>query len=262
MQVAAARKEVDELLRTGRLRSSNHGQQSAVRDDKVGFFSLTGGDDDEGNACPSALGRCFAQLVALASLRGVATAVTGGAPLLLPPVGMLAVYDGNRSKYVAHVDNDLVTDEISGEWHWRNARVLTAILYLNPCEGSAAGEREGDQERHWEAADGGALRCWPSFHSVAGQVGDGPSCIEGSSSGEAPCSDAAVDVLPVGGTVVMFDSRRLRHAVRPAHRRRVALSAWFVSPATIIEETEAEAERRGEAASAAGERADGGVPTE
>ena len=43
--------EVDELLRTGRLRSSNHGQQPAVRDDKVGFFSLTGADDDEGFEC-------------------------------------------------------------------------------------------------------------------------------------------------------------------------------------------------------------------
>ena len=214
-----------------------------MRDDKVGFFSLTGGDEDgdgDGNedaACPPVLARCFAQLIALASLRGVATAVTGGAPLLLPPVGMLAVYDGNRSKYVAHVDNDLVTDEVSGEWHWRNARVLTTILYLNPCEGSEADGSEGEQERHWEAADGGVLRYWPSYRSVPGQGGDGPSCIE-DTIGEAARAGTAVDVLPVGGTVVMFDSRRLRHAVCPAHRRRVALSAWFVSAATIIEETE------------------------
>ncbi len=142
--ITEARLEVEELLRTGRhLRSSNHGQQSAVRDDKVGFFPLCrgehsrssapavkGGQDSDQNqcACPPALARCFSMLIELACLDGMSQAVTGGgAPLLLPPVGMVAVYDGSDSKYVAHLDNDMVVSE-SGSWQWRNARVLTAIM--------------------------------------------------------------------------------------------------------------------------------------
>lgn len=142
--IAEARLEVEALLRTGRhLRSSNHGQQSAVRNDKVGFFPLrrdrhtsgtalpVGGDlegDDDQCACPPALARCFGMLIELACLDGVSEAVTGGgASLLLPPVGMVAVYDGSDSKYVAHLDNDMVVSE-SGSWQWRNARVLTAIM--------------------------------------------------------------------------------------------------------------------------------------
>jgi hypothetical protein len=53
------------------------------------------------------------------------------------------IEDGNgragpsRSRYVAHRDNDRVRDVDDGGdssppcWRWRNARVLTAILYLN-----------------------------------------------------------------------------------------------------------------------------------
>ena len=142
--IAEARLEVEELLRTGQhLRSSNHGQQSAVRNDKVGFFPLRRGRHTSGTAlpmggglesddgqctCPPALARCFDMLIEVACLDGMSQAVTGGgAPLLLPPVGMVAVYDGGDSKYVAHLDNDMVVSE-SGSWQWRNARVLTAIM--------------------------------------------------------------------------------------------------------------------------------------
>ena len=143
--VAAARAEVEELVARGRLHSRNHGQQAEVRNDLVGFLPLsevadecevaatpasaaaaepdgtidrsTGSgydsdcDDDteEGRAaavCPPAIARCYRHLIQLAGLPGLATAVTGGAPLLLPPLGMAAVYDANDAKYVAHRDND------------------------------------------------------------------------------------------------------------------------------------------------------------
>lgn len=146
--ITEARLEVEELLRAGKfLRRSNHGQQSNVRDDKVGFFPLRRGahesntalpaehglgHDEDQCACPPALARCFNILIELACLDGISQAVTGGgAPLLLPPVGMVAVYDGNRSKYVAHLDNEMVVGE-SGSWQWRNARVLTAIMCVLP----------------------------------------------------------------------------------------------------------------------------------
>lgn len=334
--VAAARLEAEKLLCApgrGVLRSSNHGQQSAVRDDKVAFFPLgrhcdgTGslkgesefegeGEGGEEGPCPPALARCFQTLIELASLDGIAQAVTGGgAPLLLPPVGMLAVYDGNRSKYVAHVDNDLVASE-AGTWQWRNARVLTAIMYVRIIHRHPAAvdvvvvvmvylcrlalrisltfngfdwhvghacrylniprpaacvdeEEENDSctvatrssdeppvvtsqsdparqnplDAEWSEKDGGAFRYWPSFHAGAveshpADAAESSAAAAGDSEPAAAEDDNAVDVLPVGGTVVLFDSRRLRHAVCPANRRRVALSAWFVSPATVIEEEE------------------------
>jgi SM-20-related protein len=65
-------------------------------------------------------------------------------------------------------------------------RVLSTVLYLN------AG---------WTPADGGALRLHPE--------------------GAAP-----VDVLPLGGTLVVFASD-LAHEVLPARRVRLSLAGWF-----------------------------------
>ena len=58
--------------------------------------------DDDGNVdtCPPAIMGCFQRLIGLASVSGLATAVTGGAPLLVPPLGMVAVYDANGAQYV------------------------------------------------------------------------------------------------------------------------------------------------------------------
>lgn len=113
------------------------------------------------------------------------------------------------------------------------------------------------EEREWSVLDGGALRYWPSFHAT---VGTGDTAIDGgaqqvceteqlkgATAGDKSSvaslhgthtqknAPDSVDVLPGGGTVVMFDSRRLRHAVCPSHRRRIALSAWFVSPAAAVD---------------------------
>jgi Rps23 Pro-64 3,4-dihydroxylase Tpa1-like proline 4-hydroxylase len=35
-------------------------------------------------------------------------------------------------------------------------------------------------------------------------------------------------VSPVGGTLVLFDSRYLLHEVEPSHRDRLALTLWVV----------------------------------
>lgn len=104
--VAAARTEVDALLKQGHLHVRNHGQQARVRNDLVGFLPLSevatasapppenpgtnlgsevGGDNEreEGeeqrqciSACPPAIARCYQRLIGLAGLRGMATAVT------------------------------------------------------------------------------------------------------------------------------------------------------------------------------------------
>ena len=110
---------------------------------------------------------------------------------------------------------------------------MTAIVYLNPAEATNNGHVDNDcngvqtassnslDEGKWRLEDGGELRTWPNVLAASSAAG-------------TEAKAAAEDVLPVGGSVVLFDSRRLRHAVCPAKRRRVALSAWFVSAATDL----------------------------
>jgi SM-20-related protein len=71
-----------------------------------------------------------------------------------------------------------------------DARVLTCILYLND---------------DWVPEDGGQLR----VHFDAA---------------EPP---ASCDVLPSGGTLVMFLSADFPHEVLPARRERMAITGWF-----------------------------------
>ncbi len=69
-------------------------------------------------------------------------------------------------------------------------RTLSTVFYLN---------------RHWRREDGGSLRIYP------GQAGRRPWR----------------DVLPAGGTLVVFLSDRFPHEVLPARRSRWSLTGWF-----------------------------------
>ena len=71
-------------------------------------------------------------------------------------------------------------------------RRLSCVLYLN---------------ENWEREDGGELRLY----------------VGASKSGEFE------DVLPVGGTLVLFLSERFAHEVLPAKRERLSLTGWFKS---------------------------------
>lgn len=66
-------------------------------------------------------------------------------------------------------------------------RSISASLYLNA---------------QWSVADGGTLRLYPE---------------------NAP----AQDVLPIAGTLALFNSRALWHEVLPAQRDRYSVTAWF-----------------------------------
>lgn len=66
-------------------------------------------------------------------------------------------------------------------------RVLSTVLYLN---------------RDWQAADGGVLRLYPP-------------------------DEAAVDILPLAGTLALFLSD-VEHEVLPAARDRLSLTGWFL----------------------------------
>ena len=69
-----------------------------------------------------------------------------------------------------------------------DSRVLSLVLYLNEA---------------WSEADGGALRLY---------LGAEPQFI---------------DVVPRGGTLVVFLSDRFPHEVLPARRERLSLAGWF-----------------------------------
>jgi len=66
-------------------------------------------------------------------------------------------------------------------------RVLSCVLYLN---------------QDWHPDAGGCLRMYRS-------------------------DTAPLDVLPQGGTLVLFLSERFEHAVLPARRERLSLAGWF-----------------------------------
>ena len=68
-----------------------------------------------------------------------------------------------------------------------DARVLSCVLYLNHA---------------WSAADGGALRLHVAENAVR-------------------------DIVPHGGTLVVFLSERFEHEVLPTARARVSLAGWF-----------------------------------
>ena len=72
-------------------------------------------------------------------------------------------------------------------FHDDDARLLSVVLYLNG---------------RWRAHDGGLLR----LHRE---------------------NDRAVDVLPIGGTLVAFLADRFEHEVLPARRSRLSVTGWF-----------------------------------
>lgn len=96
--------------------------------------------------------------------------------------------------YLRHVDAT-ATDVSTA----RRRRAFSFICYLN--------------ELGWQPRDGGELRIHPA----------GPpnrDSTEGIISGYQ-------DILPEGGTLVLFDSMRVWHEVRPTHRERACLVGWF-----------------------------------
>eukprot|EP00877_Chromochloris_zofingiensis_P015121 jgi/Chrzof1/9863/Cz04g18220.t1 len=102
----------------------------------------------------------------------------------------LACYPGHGARYVRHCDASPSSPN----------RSITAILYLN-------------QSWHVQT-DGGALVLYNGAYM-------GPLLGAGVTAGEP-----AVTIAPLGGRLVVFDSR-LDHEVLPAFASRYAITAWF-----------------------------------
>ena len=79
-------------------------------------------------------------------------------------------------------------------------------------------------EPGWDVArDGGALRA----ELAAAPGGGGGEGREGRSGGGGGGGGATVvEVAPAGGTLVVFDARRIWHEVLPARRLRFAITLW------------------------------------
>ena len=94
-------------------------------------------------------------------------------------------------------------------------RELSFLLYLTPED--------------WDAArDGGTLQIYPPG-SGAGDT----ASRSGQPDGKAPtlhgASDCLLEVEPSAGTLVIFESVSVPHAVMPTRRERLALVGWFCS---------------------------------
>ena len=255
--VAQCRAAVEQLEAEGSLSRSHHGQDSTTRGDRIAFVRLDGdaadaadadsnddADDEDGERCPPALRRGFDLLESVGSQL---EAALGCGRLLVPRLGMVAVYDQGRSGYVRHLDNERIhpasgagaaataadgegmdadsteprvleeaaaLEAAAGASEWRNFRVLTAICYLNAPD--------------WDEDDGGRLRCY------AGHAAADAAAESGAAEGEA-AEDAPVrlEVVPRGGTVAVFPSCVVPHEVTPARRPRYAITLWFVSPSLL-----------------------------
>ena len=81
----------------------------------------------------------------------------------------------------------------------RTRRVVSFILYLN---------------RHWKAADGGALRIFPAH-----EHDDGTDDCE--------LGGYTEDILPEGGTLVLVMSGDTEHQVMTTHAERQCVVGWF-----------------------------------
>jgi hypothetical protein len=139
------------------------------------------------------------------------SSATAAASLAPPQSLQLALYDGDGSYYARHVDNPgtEAPGARDGPPGLRTGdRAVTAIIYLN------AG---------WTPDHGGELRLWPP----GGTAALGTSSEASSSSLSSEAEDAFLDVAPLAGRLLLFDSARVEHAVRPARlAARWALSAW------------------------------------
>lgn len=130
----------------------------------------------------------------------------------MPKRLMLARYPASGGQYVPHLDNDPSDPgHADGPVGLRAMdRSFTCILYLN----------DG-----WEVPDEGCLRLFkPSAVSVPET---GVDTIEVDVDGLLSSSeDDYVDIEPVGGRLVIFDSKRILHAVLPSYAERWAITGW------------------------------------
>ena len=195
--------------RLGVLRGDRHRMVVAARD-RRSLPSLT-----------SVLDRMVGAAARL-STRGVLGARPGEL-IADPHGGMVACYDAG-ARYARHTDrepdgnNEIRRRLVSGEnmrmFNENRPRHLTTIVYL-PEVGT------------WEPRHGGELRLWPRGGGNRTTLDPVLGSARLSGASHADTDADAVDVEPLGGRLVIFESQ-LVHEVRPvgADNSRCALTLW------------------------------------
>ena len=70
---------------------------------------------------------------------------------------------------------------------------------------------------------------WRNYRTLTAILYLNPTDWDGQrDGGQLECEGLDKPIVPYGGTIVLFDSCRIRHRVLPAYRDRVALTQWFV----------------------------------
>jgi hypothetical protein len=125
----------------------------------------------------------------------------GAERLAVPGVCLVSAYPPG-AQYLRHLD-------------CVHVRALTCILYAN--------DDDWDLDR-----DGGGLVVEPTTCPVAQHAGGGGADGITTFGGEAelPGTLPTREVTPRGGTLVIFESRRVWHAVKPSKRLRFATTLW------------------------------------
>jgi hypothetical protein len=133
----------------------------------------------------------------------------GAEALAVPGVCLVSAYPAG-AHYSRHLD--CYGDD--------NARALTLILYAN--------------DEDWRLdRDGGGLALEPVTAAAAGGQAEEEGQAEGQAAagGQAEEEGQEMVVSPSGGTLVIFESRTVWHAVRPSKKLRYAATLWvYASP--------------------------------
>lgn len=217
--VASVRKSAEKLLENGRLR--HLGQEG--RDDFI--VALAPGELQHDTDQYGTLVLAARVLMSLPSMLAQQGRNEGAEAedqerfdqCTAPSKLMLARYPANAGRYVPHLDNDPDDPNHSvGPAGLRAIdRTFTCILYLND---------------DWKPEDEGYLRLHkPSSNGDVAVVVDATAGSSHEGLSEADEGGGWKDVEPKGGRLVIFDSRRMLHEVRPSYASRWAISAWLSS---------------------------------
>ena len=205
-ELKCAQNDISQLMKSGYFEESQHGNDSDVRQDRICWvYEETFSKIDESEVGMKSSNNTDGNglLHCIKLLRGVTKSLENKGynvshSHLIPKQCQLAVYKGDsKAGYRRHLDRCHHTIGNMGLLEWLRAsdyrnRVITVILYLNSPT--------------WN--HGGQLRC---YHK-------NPEQEEG--------NDSYEDILPKGGTMIIFDSSRIEHSVQPSTKNRIALTCW------------------------------------
>jgi SM-20-related protein len=190
--VLAARAELQRVHVAGELKVDQHQKENNVRNDLVGWIDSSSVETASGSS--SALAPVFSLL------RGVPAEIERHSnwKLSVPALVQAALYNGSDKEpsfYQNHLDCGDPTS---------NPRRVTALFYLNP---------DYDATRH-----GGYLRAFLP-RSKDDLIGN-----------ENENERKYIDVEPVGGRLLLFNSCEVEHQVLPATASRMAMTLWALAP--------------------------------